>query len=261
MTLPDARNDRVPDAKNDRVALITGASGGLGRAVAATLAASRWRLALVARSPERLADVASSDVVRIASDVSTHEGARAAVARCRQLLGVPTALVNCAGGTLIAPLHRTPESVYRACMSANLDTAFFSLGAFVDALREAKRPGAAVLVSSVVAHVGVGSHEAITAAKAAVAGLTRAAAATYAASRIRVNAVSPGLMPTPATAALLANDAAREGAAKQYPLGAIGAPEEVAEAISWLLSPAAARITGQVWPIDGGFTAIRPMVR
>ncbi|MBK9244059.1 MAG: SDR family oxidoreductase [Burkholderiales bacterium] len=246
---------------SDHVALITGASGGLGRAVAARLAEAGWRLALVGRSAARLKSVAPAEALQIEADVSTHEGARAAFAQCAERFGTPVALVNCAGGTLIAPLLRTSESAYRACLSANLDTAFFSLAAFVEGLRSAQQPGAAVLVSSVVGHIGVANHEAISAAKAAVAGLVRGAAATYAASRIRVNAVSPGFMVTPATASLVASDAAREGFARQYPLGGIGTPEDVAQAIAWLLSPAAARITGQVVPVDGGFTAVRPLVR
>jgi NAD(P)-dependent dehydrogenase (short-subunit alcohol dehydrogenase family) len=244
-----------------QVALITGAGGGLGREVAAHLAESGWRLALVSRSTTRLEGVGPADALRIEADVSTPDGARAAVAQCTAALEVPSALVNCAGGTLITPLHRTSEAAYRACLGANMDTAFFTLAAFVEALRAAQRPGAAVLVSSVVGHIGVASHEAISMAKAAVAGLVRAAAATYAPSRIRVNAVSPAFMHTPATASLIVSDAAREGFARQYPLGGIGSVDEVAQAIAWLISPAASRITGQVLPIDGGFTAVRPLVR
>jgi NAD(P)-dependent dehydrogenase (short-subunit alcohol dehydrogenase family) len=244
-----------------QVALITGAGGGLGRAVAAHLAEAGWCLALVSRSAARLEGVGPADALRIEADVSTPDGARAAVAQCTAALDVPSALINCAGGTLIAPLHRTTESAYRACLGANVDTAFFSLAAFVEALRNKQQPGAVVLVSSVVGHIGVANHEAISVAKAAVAGLVRAAAATYAPSRIRVNAVSPAFMHTPSTASLIASDAARDGFAKQYPLGGIGSVDDTAQAIAWLISPAASRITGQVLPIDGGFTAVRPLVR
>ena len=244
-----------------QVALITGAGGGLGRAVAAHLADSGWTVALVSRCATRLEGVGPAAALRIEADVSTPEGARAAVAQCTAAAEVPSALINCAGSTLIAPLHRTTDSAYRACLGANVDTAFFSLAAFVETLRNERRPGAAVLVSSVVGHIGVANHEAISVAKAAVAGLVRAAAATYAPSRIRVNAISPGFMHTPATASLIASDAAREGFGRQYPLGGIGSVDDVAQAIAWLVSPAASRITGQVLPIDGGFTAVRPLVR
>jgi NAD(P)-dependent dehydrogenase (short-subunit alcohol dehydrogenase family) len=116
-------------------------------------------------------------------------------------------------------------------------------------------------VSSVVARIGVANHEAIAAAKAGVEGLTRSAAATYAPSRIRVNAVAPGIMDTPAVARIIGNDASRAGAAKQYPLPGIGSPADLARLMAWLLSDKAGWITGQVWAMDGGFSSIRPLVR
>ncbi|MBS0543024.1 MAG: SDR family oxidoreductase, partial [Proteobacteria bacterium] len=120
--------------------------------------------------------------------------------------------------------------------------------------------GAAVLVSSIAARIGTPNHEAIAAAKAGVEGLVRGAAASHAGAGIRVNAVAPGIMETPATAGIIASAAAREGAARQYPLPGIGDPAELAELMAWLLSPHAARVTGQVWALDGGFSTVRPLV-
>ncbi|MFN7778407.1 MAG: SDR family NAD(P)-dependent oxidoreductase, partial [Betaproteobacteria bacterium] len=136
------------------LALVCGAASGLGRAVAAQLAQQGWQLALVSRSAARLADVGSPQALRIEADDSGADGARAALARCEAELGTPDALVNCAGGTLIAPLHRTSEAAYRACLAANLDTAFFALGAFCAALRAAQRPGAAGVGSACGARWG-----------------------------------------------------------------------------------------------------------
>ncbi len=243
------------------IALVTGASGGLGQALVRELRREGWTVALAGRSLERLQTAFGVEALCIEADVSTPEGARLAVESCQREAGLPTALAQCAGTTLLSPLHRTTAEMYRACVAANLDSAFFMLSAFVDALREARQPGAAVLVSSVVARIGVANHEAIAAAKAGVEGLTRSAAATYAPSRIRVNAVAPGIMDTPAVARIIGNEAGRAGAAKQYPLPGIGDPADLARLMAWLLSDRAGWITGQVWAMDGGFSSVRPLVK
>jgi NAD(P)-dependent dehydrogenase (short-subunit alcohol dehydrogenase family) len=190
------------------------------------------------------------------------EGAAAAVAACRDQLGAaPNLLAHCVGSTLIAPLHRSTAVQIRDVLRINLDSALFMLQAWIEALREAKQPGAAVLVSSVVARVGVANHEAIAAAKGGIEALARSAAATYAPLGLRVNVVAPGMTDTPMTANMLRADAMREGAGKQYPLGGLQTATQVADTMAWLLSDHAARITGQVIAVDGGFTTVRPLVR
>jgi NAD(P)-dependent dehydrogenase (short-subunit alcohol dehydrogenase family) len=240
------------------IALITGASGGIGRALARQLHAQGCRVAAVSRDANRLADVEAA--VRIAADTTTPEGAALALAACQEALGAaPTLLAHCVGSTLIAPLHRTRADAYREVMRVNLDSAVFMLQAWIGALQGG--PGAAVFASSVVARIGVANHEAIAAAKGGVEALVRSAAATYASQGLRVNAVAPGMTETPMTAGMLKMPAMREGAAKQYPLGGVQTPDQVADVMVWLLGDGSTRLTGQVIAVDGGFTTVRPLVK
>ena len=240
------------------IALITGASGGIGRALARKLHAQGYRVAAVGRDADRLADVEAA--VCIAADTTTIEGAGQALAACQEALGgAPTLLAHCVGSTLIAPLHRTRADAYREIMRVNLDSAVFMLQAWIGALQGG--PGAAVFASSVVARIGVANHEAIAAAKGGVEALVRSAAATYAAQGLRINAVAPGMTETPMTAGMLKMPAMREGAAKQYPLGGVQTADQVADVMAWLLGEGSVRLTGQVIAVDGGFTTVRPLVR
>jgi NAD(P)-dependent dehydrogenase (short-subunit alcohol dehydrogenase family) len=240
------------------IALITGASGGIGRALARELQGQGCKVAAVGRDAGRLADVDAT--VLITADTTTPEGAALALQACQETLGAaPTLLAHCVGSTLIAPLHRTRAQAYREVMRVNLDSAVFVLQAWIAALEGA--PGAAVFASSVVARIGVANHEAIAAAKGGVEALVRSAAATYAAQGLRINAVAPGLTETPMTAAMLKLPAMRDGAARQYPLGGVQTADQVAEVMAWLLGEGAARLTGQVIAVDGGFTTVRPLVK
>jgi NAD(P)-dependent dehydrogenase (short-subunit alcohol dehydrogenase family) len=241
------------------IVLVSGARGGIGRALCRLLHAQGWRIAAVGRDAALLADVPAE--ARVGADTTTPEGAAQAMAECTSQLGAPTHLAHCVGNTLIAPLHRTTPAQWREVLRVNLDSALAMLGAWIESRRSTQAPGAAVLVSSVVAGIGVANHEAIAAAKAGVEGLVRSAAATYAAQGLRINAVAPGMTDTPLTASLLKVPAMREGACKQYPLGGVQTPEHVAQAMAWLLSDAASRITGHVLPVDGGFSHVRPIVK
>lgn len=240
------------------IVLITGASGGIGRALAQQLVAQGLRVAAVGRDAERLADVSAT--LRIAADTTTPEGAAQAVAATQEALGAaPGFLAHCVGSTLIAPLHRTRLEAYRDLMRVNLDSAVYMLQAWLAALQGA--PGAAVFASSVVARIGVANHEAIAAAKGGVEALVRSAAATYAAQGVRVNAVAPGMTETPLTVGMLKVPAMREGAGRQYPLGGVQTAEQVAGVMAWLLGDGASRLTGQIIAVDGGFTTVRPLVK
>jgi NAD(P)-dependent dehydrogenase (short-subunit alcohol dehydrogenase family) len=251
-----------PASDHAPVVLVTGAAGGIGRVLVQRLASRGVRVAAVGRDPSRLNPLAAD--LRIVADVTTPEGAAAAVTACRESLGLPTGLAHLVGSTLIAPLHRTKADAFREVVRVNLESAFHMLAAWIEALRgdpAAARGASAVFASSVVSRIGVANHEAIAAAKGGVDALVRSAAATYAGQGIRVNAVAPGMTETPMTAGLLKLAAMREAAAAQYPLGGVQTADDVAAVCDWLLSPGAGRLTGQVLPVDGGFAAIRPLVK
>jgi NAD(P)-dependent dehydrogenase (short-subunit alcohol dehydrogenase family) len=239
------------------IVLVTGAAGGLGRALTARLHGQGRRLALVSREAVRLRD-APADALTIAADCATAEGAARMMADCVEHFGrPPDALAHCAGTVLLAPLHRTTTEQYREAIRGNLDSAFFTLAAFVKGCLDARQGGAAVLVSSVVARTGVLNHEAIAAAKAGVIGLTLSAAATYAPKGLRVNAVAPGLVRTPMTARITGSEPSLKASTALHALGRVGEPEDVASAIAWLLDPAQSWVTGQVIGVDGGLATLR----
>jgi NAD(P)-dependent dehydrogenase (short-subunit alcohol dehydrogenase family) len=240
------------------IALVTGARGGIGRALVQRLRARGLRVAAVGRDAATLADLPAQ--AHISADTTTPEGAAHALAACREALGAPpSCLAHAVGSTLIAPLHRTKAEAAREVLRVNLESSLWMLQAWVQALDGA--PGAAVFASSVVSRIGVANHEAIAAAKGGIEALVRSAAATYAAQGVRVNVVAPGMTDTPMTAGMLKLPAMREGAAKQYPLGGVQSADDVAAVMDWLLSADAARITGQVIAVDGGFTTVRPLVK
>ena len=246
---------------SQKTALITGAAGGLGRALADKLAANGWQLVVVSRDGERLHQAYGERHLQIVADCSTASGAKQIFSEAKAAQKTPDALAHCVGNIRLGALHRMSESDFMDCLNANLISAFHTLAAFVDARREAKQPGAAVFVSSAAARIGTPNHEAVAAAKAGIEGLVRGSAASYASVGIRVNAVAPGIMDTPAAASIIGSEIARQAAARQYPLAGIGSPNELAELMAWLLDENARRVTGQIWSMDGGFSSIRPLVK
>jgi NAD(P)-dependent dehydrogenase (short-subunit alcohol dehydrogenase family) len=240
--------------------LITGASGGVAAALAENLRKDGWKLALATRNADKIAP--SSNEKIIAADVSSETGAELALQEATDFFGVtPDAIVNCAGAILIAPIARTSEAQYRACLSANLDTAFFTSKAYATALQKNKQRGSLVLFSSVAAAMGVSNHAAIAIAKGGIEALVRSLAADFSGIGLRVNAIAPGLMQTPATERMIGNEAAAKQIAAQYPLGRYGQASDAANLAAFLVSDQATWISGQVISVDGGFSAVRPYVK
>jgi len=244
-----------------KVALITGASGGLGQALAKKLRSDGWELILVGRDAGKLKAAYGDAHSQIIADCSNVDGVMQLFETIKASNLAPTVLAHCVGNIKLGALHRVQAADFMDCMQANLFIAFYTLASFTSHLKQSKLTGSAVFVSSAAAQIGTPNHEAIATAKAGLEGLVRSAAATYASSNIRINAVAPGILDTPAAEKLLSSNLFREVAAKQYPITGIGQAHEVADLMGWLVSTSAARVTGQIWSIDGGFSSIRPLVK
>ncbi len=252
------------------VYVVIGAAGGIGRCAARRLHAYGARLLLAgrtlsnlealaaelnARSGEPNAHTRGVDARTSAVDATSFEAVERCLQDAQAWAGRVDGVVNCVGSILLKPAHLTTAAELQQVLALNLFSAFATVRAAANVMRTSG--GSVVLMASAAAEIGLANHEAIAAAKAGVIGLTRAAAATYAAQGIRVNAVAPGLVETPLSARITSNEAARNASLALHPLGRLGRPEDIAEAICWLLSPASSWITGQVIGVDGGLARLK----
>lgn len=221
--------------------LLIAASSAIGAATVDVLTEAGHEVVTTARSP-------GADIALDATDFD-------AVDRAVEQAGPLDGVACFAGSMLLKPAHLTSREQYDGVVAASLTTAFATVRA---AGRHLRNGGSVVLVSSAAAMAGLSHHEAIAAAKAGVMGLTLSAAATYASSGLRVNAVAPGLTQTPLTASLTANEGSRKVSEAMHALGRLGEPADVARAVAFLLDPANSWITGQVLGVDGGLGSLRP---
>lgn len=237
--------------------LILGAGGGIGSATARILAKQGARVLLAGRDSDSLNQLAAEiGGVPHTVDGRSFEDVAAAAERAKSEFGRLDGIANCVGSLLLKPAHITTEDEFDETIATNLRSAFAAVRAGAKTMRDGG--GSIVLVSSAATQVGLANHEAIAAAKGGVSGLTLAAAASYAKSRIRVNAVAPGLVKTRLTERLTANDKGEEASLAMHALGRLGQPEDIAAAIAFLLDPSNDWITGQILGVDGGLGAVRP---
>jgi NAD(P)-dependent dehydrogenase (short-subunit alcohol dehydrogenase family) len=243
--------------------VVTGATGAIGVALATQLNARGEKLLLCGRSEaklEALNRALGGAHLTAATDLTEAVGCALLEAQAEQL-GVIDGLAHCVGSTVVRPLHLTSEKDWQAQFAVNATSAFHVLKWFVLQATRAQAPAVAVLTSSVVAEAGFANHEAIAAAKCAVTGLALSAAATYADKGVRVNVVAPGLTRSTLTQRFIATPEAEARSAAMIPNNRIAEPDDIAYAFSYLLSPHAAHITGQVIRVDGGQGVLRPLPR
>ena len=237
---------------SERTCIVFGAAGGIGRALVKQLSAKGWKLVLVGRTLGPLEQLASEvGGVAVAVDAQDFDAVDAVFQSHPQATGA----VNLAGSILLKPAHMTSFQEFSQTLDQNLRTAFAVTRAASKSMKAAG--GSVVLVSSCAARIGLSNHEAISAAKAGIEGLVRSAAATYAPSKIRFNAVAPGLVATPMSKRITDNEAALKTSVAMHPLGRIAQPEEVARAIQYLLESESDFVTGQVLAVDGGLASLK----
>jgi 3-oxoacyl-[acyl-carrier protein] reductase len=238
-----------------RTALVTGASGGIGEAIARQLHAQGATLVLAGRRSEALAALAEALVERARVEVAELSDPQAA----EQLIaaaadgGGPDVLINNAGLTRDNLAVRMKDEDWQTVLEVNLTAVFRLTRAALRGMMR-RRWGRIVNVTSIVALTGNPGQVNYAAAKAGMIGMTKSLAAEVATRGITVNCVAPGFIETPMTAAL--SDDQRRRLLERVPVGRLGTPDDVAAAIGYLASQEAAYVTGQTLHVNGGMAMI-----
>jgi 3-oxoacyl-[acyl-carrier protein] reductase len=238
-----------------RIALVTGASQGIGRACALELAQAGATVALAARNEGKLAEVvreieaAGGQAAAFALDIASEESIKGAAKEVLAKFGKVEILVNNAGIARDGLMLRMKRADWDEILTTNLTGAFLLTQAVLSPMLK-NRWGRIIQISSVVGRTGQAGQVNYAASKAGLIGMTRAMAREVASRGITVNAVAPGYIETPMTAVL--NQEQRAAMMAQIPLGRPGTDRDVAQAVVFLASDAAAYITGHVLDVNGG---------
>ena len=235
-----------------RTALVTGSTRGIGRAIAESLAAAGARVAVVGRDEVRAqeaADAISAEARGFGCNVADPVSVGTLIERVEREFGAIDILVNNAGLTRDNILFRIKDEDWDAVIDTNLRGAFVTIRAASRGMMK-RRWGRIINIASVVGLVGSKGQANYAASKAGLIGMTKSVAKELASRNVLANVVAPGYIDTDMTAAI--NDEAKAALFAQIPLGRLGAPQDIANLVTFLASDAAAYITGQTFVVDGG---------
>ncbi|MFN8590413.1 MAG: SDR family oxidoreductase [Thermomicrobiales bacterium] len=242
-----------------KTAVVTGASSGIGRAIAEALAEAGANLALVGRDRERLQETVAAVIARgvqaepIVVELTSDDAPRSIVNATVQRFGGLNILVNCAGIFEPQPFETQPLASFDRQMAVNVRAPFALTQAALPYLRP---EGAVVNISSIAGHSGFPLSAAYCATKGAVELMTKALASELGPQGVRVNCVAPGNIRTPMNREQFANSREYERSLEERtPLGRIGETDDIAPAVVYLASPAAKFVNGASWLVDGGWNA------
>jgi NAD(P)-dependent dehydrogenase (short-subunit alcohol dehydrogenase family) len=246
------------------VAIVTGASSGLGVECAQALALAGADVALAARRGDRLGPLAAElerthgvRAIGVQTDITADSDLDRLVAECTEKLGLPDILINNAGISPTGRAESLPRAIWDDAIATNLTAPMMLAQRVARGLIHAKKPGRIINMSSIYGLVASSIYRlsAYTASKAGLANLTRQLAVEWAPYGILVNAIAPGWIPTEANEAGISKPQNRERMEKSTPLGRLGLPEEIRGAVIYLSSPASSYVTGTMLSIDGGYAS------
>jgi len=244
-----------------RRALVTGASRGIGRALAEALAGAGASVAVTARSEAAVAETIASisatggTAHAFALDVTDVAQCRAVIDAAADRLGGLDILVNNAGTEEVRASLDVEETLWDKILDTNLKGAFFCAQAAARRMRDAGRPGVILNLCSLTSEVGIPTAVPYGSSKSGLLGMTRALAAEWAPLGIRVNAIIPGYIRTAMTDAFFADPEWQSTMLAKIPLGRFGALDDLKGIAIFLASDASAYITGQAFTVDGGYLA------